>query len=238
MLWQCINPIVFFHSCSSSVLLSDFNNLMLLPIYHNFHDITHSNTQPFYGLFPRQPGWAGARRELLDFVVQGKVNRGRHTDHPAGRHSIWTNQCPPPPSTPHPYSWHKHHITQSLWWSYLQHLSTMANSNNYAPGILRAWNHLRIQKLLLLPIIMAALHSRCGHYIFALWFISLFTVRRIYASAVLGVVILSVCPFVCHTRALWLIQRTYRRYFYTAWKGNPSSFLSPNCGWWATSPFT
>jgi len=35
-------------------------------------------------------------------MVQGKINRGRHTDHPAGRHSIRTNQCvcPPPPS-PH-----------------------------------------------------------------------------------------------------------------------------------------
>jgi len=31
-------------------------------------------------------------------MVQGKINRGRHTDHPAGRHSIRTNQCPPPPS--------------------------------------------------------------------------------------------------------------------------------------------
>jgi len=30
--------------------------------------------------------------------VQGKINRGRHVDHPARRHSIWTNQCPPPPS--------------------------------------------------------------------------------------------------------------------------------------------
>jgi len=29
--------------------------------------------------------------------VQGKIYRGRHTDHPAGRHSIRTNQCPPPP---------------------------------------------------------------------------------------------------------------------------------------------
>jgi len=29
--------------------------------------------------------------------VQGEINRGRHTDHPAGRHSIQTNQCPPPP---------------------------------------------------------------------------------------------------------------------------------------------
>ena len=31
-------------------------------------------------------------------MVQGEINRDRHTDHPAGRHSIWTNQCPPPPS--------------------------------------------------------------------------------------------------------------------------------------------
>jgi len=33
------------------------------------------------------------------------------------------------------------------------------------------------------------------------------TARRSYASAVLEVVILSVCTSVCHTRALWLIQR-------------------------------
>jgi len=68
-----------------------------------------------------------------------------------------------------------------------------------------------------------------------------FTARR-YASAVLGVVILSICPSVCpsvwHMRALWLIQRTYRRYFDTTWKGTPSSFLPPNSGWWATSPST
>jgi len=39
-------------------------------------------------------------RELLDFIVQGKINRGRYTDNSSGRHSIRTNQCPPPPS-PH-----------------------------------------------------------------------------------------------------------------------------------------
>jgi len=52
----------------------------------------------FTALFPGPPGWAGARRELLDFMVQGEINRGRHTDHPAGHHSIRTNQCPSPPS--------------------------------------------------------------------------------------------------------------------------------------------
>jgi len=44
--------------------------------------------QPFYGPFSGTTGWAGARRELLDFMVQGKIDRRRHTDHPAGRHSI------------------------------------------------------------------------------------------------------------------------------------------------------
>jgi len=43
--------------------------------------------------------WAGARRELLDFMVQGEINKGSHTDHLAGCHSIRTNQCPPPPHT-------------------------------------------------------------------------------------------------------------------------------------------
>jgi len=57
---------------------------------------THHNR--FTALFLGPTGWAGARRELLDFMVQEEINRGRHTDHPAGRHSIWTNQCPPPPS--------------------------------------------------------------------------------------------------------------------------------------------
>ena len=58
----------------------------------------HRTPQPFYTLFPGPPRWASARRELLDFMVQGKINWGRHTDHPAGRRSIRTNQCPPPPS--------------------------------------------------------------------------------------------------------------------------------------------
>jgi len=40
----------------------------------------HTTTpQPFYGPFAGPPGWAGARRELLDFMVQGEINRGRHT---------------------------------------------------------------------------------------------------------------------------------------------------------------
>ena len=59
-----------------------------------YHISVHHHNR-FTALFPGPPGWAGARRELLDFMLQGKINRDRNTDHPAGRHSIRTNQCPP-----------------------------------------------------------------------------------------------------------------------------------------------
>ena len=34
--------------------------------------------------------------QIYTLTTEGKINRGRHTDHPAGRHSIRTNKCPPP----------------------------------------------------------------------------------------------------------------------------------------------
>jgi len=66
--------------------------------YHLTNQQRKHQNNHFTALFPGPPGWASARRELLDFMTQGKMNRGRHTNHPDGRHSIWTNQCPPPPS--------------------------------------------------------------------------------------------------------------------------------------------
>jgi len=75
-------------------------------------------------LFPGPPGWADARRELVDFMVQGKINRGRHTDHPAGCHSIRTNQCLPPPSPIFFTCWmpsllhsQQHQSTEGNWWN-------------------------------------------------------------------------------------------------------------------------
>jgi len=35
----------------------------------------HHHRNHFAALFPGRPGWGGARRELLDFIVQGKINR-------------------------------------------------------------------------------------------------------------------------------------------------------------------
>jgi len=40
-------------------------------IYTNTHAHTHNR---FTALFPGPSGWAGARRELLDFMVHGKIN--------------------------------------------------------------------------------------------------------------------------------------------------------------------
>jgi len=65
------------------------------------HLIKFNHHNRFTAFFPGPPGWAGARRELLDLMVQGKINRGKHIDHPAGCHSIRTNQCPPLPSSPY-----------------------------------------------------------------------------------------------------------------------------------------
>ena len=70
-----------------------------LMIFSSILSQTTTTPQPFYGPFFGTPGVAGARRELLDFMVQGQINRSRHTDHPVGHHSIRTNQCPPPPSS-------------------------------------------------------------------------------------------------------------------------------------------
>jgi len=77
----------------------------LLPKFVDFadgvtdrHTDTNHHRNRFTALFPGWPSWAGDVRELLNFMVQGKIYTGRHTDYLAGCHSIRTNQCPPPSS--------------------------------------------------------------------------------------------------------------------------------------------
>jgi len=54
-------------------------------LYHHHHN----HFRPFSGTIR----WAGARRKpLLDFMVLGRITRGRHTNNPGGHHSIRTNQ--------------------------------------------------------------------------------------------------------------------------------------------------
>jgi len=60
---------------------------------------TTSVLRPFFPGPSGYPGEPVPDENFWDFMVQGKINRGRHTDHPAGRHNIQTNQCPPPPSS-------------------------------------------------------------------------------------------------------------------------------------------
>jgi len=63
-----------------------------------------------------------------------------------------------------------------------------------------------------------------------------FTARRSYASAVLGVVILSVCPSVCPSHARFVTNpKNLPAIFYTTWKGSPSSqmwFFVQLCSSW------
>jgi len=59
----------------------------------------HHHYNHFTALFSGPPRWAprwdGARRKLLlDFMVLGRITRGKHTNNPSGHHSIRTNQQP------------------------------------------------------------------------------------------------------------------------------------------------
>ena len=94
--WDLINlPSVYLHSHIFGIHFFNVRNGLSVPMQSVLLLLL---LQPFYGFIPGPPGSVDARRQLLDFMVQGKINRGRHTDHPAGCHSIRTNQCPPPPS--------------------------------------------------------------------------------------------------------------------------------------------
>jgi len=52
------------------------------------HHHNRAILRPFYRNHPGDPM---PEESFWTFMVQGKSNRGRHTDHPAGRHSNWTN---------------------------------------------------------------------------------------------------------------------------------------------------
>jgi len=68
-----------------------------------FHkgDVTTTTPQPFYGPFSGTTRVSRCQKRTSGLYGAREINRGRHTDHPAGRHSILTNQCPPPLSPPY-----------------------------------------------------------------------------------------------------------------------------------------
>jgi len=54
--------------------------------------------QPFYGPFSGTTRVSRCQKRTSGLYGARGFNRGRYTDHPAGHHSIRTNQCPPPSS--------------------------------------------------------------------------------------------------------------------------------------------
>ena len=54
----------------------------------------HPPPQPFYSPFSgnTRVSWCQKKKLFLNFMVLGRITRGRHTDNPGGRHSIGTNQ--------------------------------------------------------------------------------------------------------------------------------------------------
>jgi len=76
---------------------------------------THTHNR-FTALFPGPSGWAGARRELLDFMVQGKINRGIHT--PSGLTSAHLHH---PPNFYRPDALPAAQPTVSKHWRQLEH---------------------------------------------------------------------------------------------------------------------
>ena len=96
--WRKKTPSLVIHVNFSGKTSVQRNIIYKQCIHKQRTHANHHHHNRFTVLFPGPPGWASARRELLDFMVQGKINRGRHTDHLAERRFIRTNQCPPPPS--------------------------------------------------------------------------------------------------------------------------------------------
>ena len=78
-----------YFSTASQLKCGDFHVYPVVPL-----------PQPFYGPFSGTTQVSQCQKRTSGLYGARKINRGRHTDHLAGRHSSWTNQCPPPPS-PH-----------------------------------------------------------------------------------------------------------------------------------------
>jgi len=62
--------------------------------------LTHTHTQPFYSPFSGTTRVSQCQKKSSGlYCARGDI-RGRHADHPAGRHSIQTNQQPTSLITP------------------------------------------------------------------------------------------------------------------------------------------
>jgi len=62
------------------------------------HTHTHTHTRVLRPFFRDHPGEPVPEENLWTLWCKGKINRGRHSEHLAGCHSIRIKQYPPPPS--------------------------------------------------------------------------------------------------------------------------------------------
>jgi len=66
------------------------------PLFLKLFKQPHHTTTVLRPFFQDHPGEPAPEENFWTSWCKGRLIRGRHTDHPAGRHSIRTNQCPPP----------------------------------------------------------------------------------------------------------------------------------------------
>ena len=82
-LTQCAVLCMLQQPCAECTLSFNNANCDIFRVFKSTPPPPHQYNR-FTALFPGAPRWAGARREFLDFILQGKINRGRHINHPAG----------------------------------------------------------------------------------------------------------------------------------------------------------
>jgi len=75
-----------------SLKIEKYYNLYI--IQYNHHTTPHHTTPVLRPFFQNHPGEPVPKENFWTLWCKGRLTEGRHTDHPAGRHSIQTNQSP------------------------------------------------------------------------------------------------------------------------------------------------
>jgi len=89
-------PVIPQHSNNEQFCCQQVIQIVKRQLHHK--DGMTTTPQPFYSPLSGTTQVSQCQKITSVFYGAGKINRGRHTDHLTGRHSIRTNQCPPPPS--------------------------------------------------------------------------------------------------------------------------------------------
>jgi len=81
---------------STDIYVLCLKNVTTLSNYNSeIHEsVLITTPRPFYGPFSGTIRVSWCQKRTYGFYCAREDYRGRHTDHPAGRHSVRTNQCP------------------------------------------------------------------------------------------------------------------------------------------------